>query len=235
MEKHLNNIIWFVLTYDLQSLITAVGSFIITFLALIIFKNKTSKIAKKIELISKLLSIVFAILSILIIVIQMSFSLVPNIYGYEPEYAKIKIHESKLDFTMDNFRGSDGKLVYETIPEINTVVRKNTKITLVFIDKDHELFYTQLKPESNYNYYSGNINIDLLTPLNADSFELIFNDIGVYLHAENPEYSRDLGQYIPKNVHVQLINYETQQVVDEKNSNFSDSVVFNNIPKGTYI
>lgn len=221
-----------VLQYKIESLIAPISVMVVSILAAN-FKKKTN--SQKEKLLSKckiILDVISALALIIIFIINTNFTLIPNVLRLNSEDAKRDLQNAGLSYNLEDFREDEGKIVYSVYPDVGTPVKKKTEVSVVLLNKNNSLFYEKLSLESEYKFDKDTDNID---PFNTNKIELVFEDIGIYMHTENPENTRKLGQETLKGAIVELIEYNTQKVVFQKACNESGHVIFDNIPSGTYV
>lgn len=145
-----------------------------------------------------------------------------------------KLNECDLNYNLEDLV-DDGKIMYSCDPEIGTIVKKDTLIEVVMLSKNSSLFFTETVFETQYDSDYNKYDINSLSVFNTDTIDLYLSDVGVKLIAENDEYSKTIGQLNISEALVQLVNYETEEIIQEKISDQSGHIKFEKIPSGIYI
>lgn len=219
----------------LIAVITSVLVFVVSTIIYAVTKNeedpKTKKRNKKIGIIIDFIVLVFGIATF---IIGNKYTIVPDIKCMNGEDVIYKLNECDLDYNLEDLV-DDGTIMYSCDPEIGTIVKKDTLIEVVMLSKNSSLFFTETVSETQYDSDYNKYDINSLSTLNANTIDLYLSDIGVKLNVENDEYSKTIGQVGISGALVQLINYETNDVVQEKFSDESGHIQFQEIPKGVYI
>lgn len=192
---------------------------------------KRDKVVKNISAISSIISFIILCTTL---ILKTSYTIVPNIFGQSRDSAISTLNSANIQYDINDFKNTDGKVVFDTIPKAGKLIKKSSKIKIYLIDENNALLY-KLTGTSDSQIIDSNVDVNSLTTFNTNKLELHLSDIGVYLHTpENPEDGRDLGQIPITNAVVQLIDYNTRQVVKEQTSDANGHVKFEEIPSGTY-
>lgn len=162
------------------------------------------------------------------------YTVVPSIRNLSTEFAIHDLNEASLDYDMDDFIDSENKIVNSVEPEEGSRVKRHTKVK-VTMSIPNTLEHEKTISENDYFTRKNNYILYSLEPFNTNKLELHLSDIGVLLHTENEEYSREIGQKKITNAKVSLINIYNDKTIVEKISDKEGKVVFENIPDGTYI
>lgn len=214
---------------------------------IISLSKKSKQKEQTIKIIEIVCSIIVALISLFFIIYCNIYTAIPNIKGLSAESAKGRIYDALMEVNMEDFKDSDNKLVWSISiekdgdvkeAEAGDCVKQHTTIRVKMLDKDSPKFYEQVVPEKNYLKHKDNYQAIIdssISSFNTNKLELSLSDIGVLLHAENDEYSSEIGQERIVNANVSLINIYNDKIIDEKISDIEGNVVFENIPDGTYI
>lgn len=219
----------------LIAVITSVLVFVVSIIIYAVTKNeedpKTKKRNKKIGIIIDFIVLVFGIATF---IIGNKYTIVPDIKCMNSADVIYKLNECDLDYNLEDLV-DDGKITYSCNPEIGTIVKKDTLIEVVMLSKNSSLFFTETVSEIQYDSDYNKCDINSLSTFNTNTIDLYLSDIGVKLIAENDEYSKTIGQLNISEALVQLVNYETEEIIKEKISDQSGHIKFEEIPSGIYI
>ena len=186
---------------------------------------------KKSTIISNVVGLFVAIIGISILITQSILVVVPNVYDLSGENARIKISDASLKYNKADFLEEDEKIVIGMEPDAGSVVKKNSEVRLIMVNKNSEIANSGV-----LDYLDDLTEIDgaTLYGVNNDHIELIINEVGAYITTEDYSETRPLGHVKLENAKVELYDYLSNEVVYTEYSNEYGLVEFYNLNPGIY-
>ena len=229
MFDKLNPIIKWMIGNNAITTISVIITTIIFPINIILIKNDQNK---TISYISNVVGFIIALVTIMLLIVKAQYTVVPYVYDISGESAKIRITDASLKYDKHDFIEDDDKYVVSMIPDAGTVVRKNTTVRVIMVNKHSDLALSGILDD--YENNSEKIDNMILYGLNTKHIELVVNDIGAYISTEKEENVRDIGHLKLENSKVELIDYTTNQPVMIEYSNKYGLVNFYNLNPGVY-
>lgn len=186
---------------------------------------------KKLTIVSNTIGLIIAIVGICLLITKSAFVVVPNVYDLSGENARIKISDASLKYNKADFLEEDEKIVIGMEPDAGTVVKKNSEVRLIMVNKNSEIANSDV-----LEYVDDITEIDgaILYGVNNDHIELIINEVGAYVTTEYQSETRPLGHVKLENAKVELYDYLSNEVVYTEYSNEYGLVEFYDLDPGIY-
>lgn len=222
------------------AIVPAAATFIIPIIMYSISKNKKIKTNVEMKTTEKIGTFVISSIGFIIVVasaiVSYQYTIVPEIKYMVSDFAIEKLNESSLKFNLgDLLHNNSDLIVYSYTPKAGEIVKKNTVVDIVMLNRNNPKFFTDTVSENRYVNDSNKGKIDALSTFNTNTIDLYLSDVGVKLNTKDDKYSRTLGQLNISDALIQLIDYETDKVVQEQISDQSGYIKFTEIPNGIYI
>lgn len=217
-----------ILSNDASTIIGGILTLVIFPFNIVFIKKEKDK---KIGYISNSVGAVITILTLLCIFAKSQYAVVPNVYDLSGESAKIKIMDASLQYDKHDFYESDDKVVITMIPDAGTIVKKQTDVRVIMVNKNSDLALAGILGDIGKETTVDNM---VLYGLNTDHLELIVNDIGAYLSTQKERNFRDIGHLKLENAKVELVEYFSNKAVMTEYSNKYGLVEFQSIEPGIY-
>lgn len=187
---------------------------------------------KTVSYISNIVGFVIALVTIILLIAKSQYTVVPYLYDLSAESAKTRIVDAGLKYDKHDFLDDDDKYIISVIPDSGSVVKKNSTVRVVMVNKYSDFASSGLlnEDEENNDKYKDMI----LYGINTNHLELVVNDIGAYISTKREKNARDIGHLKLENAKIELIEYFTNKPIMKEYSNKYGLVNFNNIGPGIY-
>lgn len=186
---------------------------------------------KKTTIISNTIGLIIAIIGISLLIVKSALVVVPNVYDLSGENARIKISDASLKYNKADFLEEDEKIVIAMDPDAGTVVKKNSQVRVIMVNKNSEIANSSVLDYLDDVTNIGNVT---LYGANNDHIEFIINEVGAYISTENQSETRTLGHIKLENAKVELYDYLSNEVVYTEYSNEYGLVEFYDLKPGIY-
>lgn len=186
---------------------------------------------KKSTIISNIIGFIIAIIGICLLIAKSTLVVVPNVYDLSGENARIKISDASLKYNKVDFLEEDEKIVIGMEPDAGTVVKKNSEIRVIMVNKNSEIANSGV-----LDYLDDVTKIDdaILYGVNNDHIEFIVNEVGAYVSTETQSEIRPLGHVKLENAKIELYDYLSDEVTYTEYSNEYGLVEFYDLKPGIY-